>query len=138
MQRPYRYSLLAGILFFSFLTGLLIREFLVQSTEVDAETLWGAVNIYILIGLCFAWWYAALSLFMPGLFSGHFMEETNRNQLMGFVYFSFVTLTTLGYGDITPNVTWVATLNYLEAVIGQLYVAIVIARLVSLYLAKRD
>jgi hypothetical protein len=57
---------------------------------------------------------------------------------MGFIYFSFVTLTTLGYGDITPSQTWVSTLNYLEAVIGQLYVAIVIARLVSLYLAKRD
>jgi len=137
-EEAYRYSLLAGILFFSFLAGLLIREFLVQSTEVDSETLWGAVNIYILIGLCFAFWYAALDLFVPGLFSGHFVEATNRDQLMGFIYFSFVTLTTLGYGDITPSVTWVATLNYLEAVIGQLYVAIVIARLVSLYLARRD
>lgn len=137
-EASYRYSLVAGILFFSFLVGLLIREFLVQSTEVDSETLWGAVNIYILIGLIFAFWYAALALFMPGLFSGNFMEAIHRNQLMGFIYFSFVTLTTLGYGDITPTETWVATLNYLEAVIGQLYVAIVIARLVSLYLVKRD
>jgi hypothetical protein len=137
-EEAYRYSLLAGILFFSFLAGLLIREFLIEDTEVNSETLWGAVNIYILIGLCFAFWYAALSLFIPGLFSGNFMVEPHRNQLMGFVYFSFVTLTTLGYGDITPSVTWVATLSYLEAVIGQLYVAIVIARLVSLYLAKRD
>ncbi len=137
-EASYRYSLLAGILFFSFLAGLLVRELLVSGTRVDSETLWGAVNIYILIGLCFAFWYAALALFVPGLFAGNFMEETHRSQLMGFVYFSFVTLTTLGYGDITPSVTWVATLNYLEAIIGQLYVAIVIARLVSLYLADRQ
>ena len=104
---------------------------------VDSETLWGAVNLYILIGLCFAFWYAALAMFEPGIFTGNFMEEAHRNQLMGFVYFSFVTLTTLGYGDITPSVTWVATLNYVEAIIGQLYVAIVIARLVSMYLADR-
>lgn len=136
-EASYQYSLLAGMLFFSFLAALLIRELLIENTEVDSETLWGAVNIYVLIGLCFAFWYAALALFMPGLFSGTFMEEPG-DELMGYVYFSFVTLTTLGYGDVTPNVTWVATLNYLEAVIGQLYVAIVIARLVSLYMAKGD
>ena len=53
-QVAYRYSLLAGIVFFSFLAGLLIYELLIDDTTVDAETLWGAVNIYILMGLCFA------------------------------------------------------------------------------------
>ncbi len=137
-EASYQYSLMAGIVFFSFLAGLLVRELLVRSTVVNSETLWGAINVYILIGLCFAFWYAALAVFEPELFSGNFMDEAHRNQLMGFVYFSFVTLTTLGYGDITPSVTWVATLNYVEAIIGQLYVAIVIARLVSLYLADRQ
>lgn len=138
IEAAYRYSLLAGILFFSFLAGLLVYEFLLQDVKVDAETLWGAVNIYVLMGLCFAFWYAALSLFEPGLFAGKFMNEPLHDQLMGFIYFSFVTITTLGYGDITPSSTGVATLTYLEALIGQLYVAIMIARLVGLYASGRD
>jgi voltage-gated potassium channel len=138
IEAAYRYSLLAGILFFSFLAGLLIYEFLIKNVKVDAETLWGAVNIYVLMGLCFAFWYAALSLFEPGLFDGKFMNEPLRDQLMGFIYFSFVTITTLGYGDITPSSTGVATLTYLEALIGQLYVAIMIARLVGLYAARSE
>jgi hypothetical protein len=137
-EAAYLYSLLAGILFFSFLAGLLIYELLIHDTKVDAETLWGAVNIYVLMGLCFAFWYAALSLFEPGLFTGKFMNEPLEGQLMGFIYFSFVTITTLGYGDITPSTTGVATLTYLEALIGQLYVAIMIARLVGLYAARQD
>jgi len=69
-EASYRYSLIAGNLFFGFLAVLLIRELLVHRTRVDSETIWGAINIYILIGLCFAFWYAALALFVPGLFSG--------------------------------------------------------------------
>ncbi len=92
----------------------------------------------MLIGLCFAFAYAALSLFEPNLFSGKFMDEASRDQLRAFIYFSFVTMTTLGYGDITPNSMGVGTLTYIEAVIGQLYVAIMIARLVGLYISRND
>ena len=136
IEAAYRYSLLAGILFFSFLAALLTYELLIRNTVVNAETLWGAVNIYVLMGLCFAFWYAALALFEPGLFDGKFMGHALQDQLMGFIYFSFVTITTLGYGDITPTTTGVATLTYLEALIGQLYIAIMIARLVGLYAAR--
>ena len=134
----YRFSLVAGIVFFSFLAGLITRELLVDDSAVDSETIWAAVNVYVLVGLCFAFWYAALALFEPDLFIGKFMDQSLRGQLIGFIYFSFVTLTTLGYGDITPNATGVATLTYLEPLIGQLYLAIMIARLVGLYIARRD
>lgn len=134
----YQSSLLAGMLFFSFLAFLLTRELLMDDAEVDSETLWGAVNVYLLIGLCFGFAYAALSLFEPNLFSGKFMDESSHNQLRAFIYFSFVTMTTLGFGDITPNNMGVGTLTYLEAVIGQLYVAIMIARLVGLYISRKD
>lgn len=123
----YRMSLIAGIAFFSFLAGLIARELMVEESAVDAETIWAAVNVYVLIGLCFAFCYAALALFEPDLFVGKFMGESLRDELIGFIYFSFVTLTTLGYGDISPNSTGVATMAYLEALLGQLYIAIMIA-----------
>jgi len=138
VEVAYRYSLVAGIAFFSFLAVLLVYELLIDDAKVDAETLWAAVNIYVLLGLCFAFWYAALSQFEPGLFEGKFVNEPLRDQLRGFIYFSFVTITTLGYGDITPRTMGAATLTYLEALIGQLYIAIMIARLVGLYAARKD
>ena len=96
-----------------------------------------AVNVYVLIVIFFAFFYAVLSLLEPNAFIGKFMDQPLRDQVFGFVYFSFVTLTTLGFGDITPSGAFVATLTYLEALIGQLYVAIMIARLVGLYLTRR-
>ena len=54
------------------------------------------------------------------------------------IYYSFVTMTTLGYGDITPKIHVAATLAYVQALIGQLYVAILIARLVSMYSTQSD
>ena len=134
----YSYSLVAGILFFSFLAALISRELLTDDSRVDSETLWAAVNVYLLIGLLFAFWYAALATFEPDLFSGKFIDQQTRDQLFGYIYFSFVTLTTLGYGDITPNSTGAATLTYLEAVIGQLYIAIMLARLVGLYITRKS
>ncbi|MDH3641498.1 MAG: ion channel [Gammaproteobacteria bacterium] len=133
----FKASILVGVVFFAFLAALVSKELLFEEADVTAETLWAAVNVYVLIGLGFAFLYAALSLFGPDVFVGKFMDQTLRDQLQGFVYFSFVTLTTLGYGDITPNSAFVGTLTYLEALVGQLYVAIMIARLVGLYIARR-
>jgi voltage-gated potassium channel len=126
-----------GVVFFAFLAGLVLRDLLFVSDEVDEETLWMAVNVYLLIGLVFAFSYATIAFFDPSAFVGKFMDQPLRGQLNGFIYFSFVTLTTLGYGDLTPNNTFVGTLTYMEALIGQLYVAIMIARLVGLYIARR-
>ncbi len=130
-------SALVGFAFFAFLAWLVTRELLFDVSEVTAETLWAAVNVYVLIGLSFAFLYSVMSLANPDAFVGKFMSEPLRDQMLGFVYFSFVTLTTLGYGDITPNNTLVGTLTYLEALIGQLYVAIMIARLVGLYVTRQ-
>jgi len=132
------FSHILGILFFGFLSGLLLRNLLFTSEKVNAETLWMAVNVYILVGLFFAFLYAAIAFADPQMFVGKITDAPQRDQMYGFVYFSFVTLTTLGYGDITPNNIVVGTVTYFEALIGQLYVAITIARLVGLYSVRNN
>ena len=131
---PYTVSI--GALFFAFLTYLVGRDLLHIDTEVTTETIWMAVNVYILAGLCFAFLYAGVAAYDPSAFVGKFMDNPLRDQVYGFVYFSFVTLTTLGYGDLTPNNIMVGTITYMEALFGQLYIAIMIARLVGLYAAR--
>lgn len=64
------------------------------------------------------------------------MPEALETGLSGFSYYSFVTITTLGYGDVTPVSTQARSLALLEAVLGQLYIAILIARLVGSHLAQ--
>jgi len=131
------FNIALGVVFFGYLAGLVGRDLLKITTEVSTETLWMAVNVYILTGLFFAFLYAGVATFDDSAFIGKFMDTPLRTQIYGFVYFSFVTLTTLGYGDITPANIVVGTLTYMEALFGQLFVAIMIARLVGLYTARK-
>ena len=131
----YQLSLVAGSLFFFMLILLIGRDLLFRFREVTSETLWAAINVYLLVGMLFSFLYALADSLIPGAFNG----TTNMagNDVQAFLYFSFITLTTLGYGDITPAAPAVMTLSYVEALIGQLYVAILIARLVSLYSSQQ-
>ena len=77
-----------------------------------------------------------VALTVPDAFGG--ISATNvTDQLSQLTYFSFVTLTTLGYGDVLPLVPVAESLAYLEAVIGQLYIAILIAGLVGTHFSQR-
>ncbi len=127
-----------GVLFFGCIAGMVSKEVLFKNQRIKSEVLWGVVNVYLMIGICFSFLFALFAIFDPGLFVGKFMDEPLRDQIYGFIYFSFVTLTTLGYGDVTPNQPFVGTLTYMEALIGQLYLAILVARLVGLYASRED
>ena len=127
------FSFVFGAVFFSYLTYLTARDLMTRTKVVDTTTLWTAVNVYVLSGLCFAYLYATVAYFDHDAFGGALMDMPLRDQIYGFIYFSFVTLSTLGYGDITPNNVTVATLTYMEALYGQLFLAIMVARLVGLY-----
>ena len=129
---------LAGTLFFLDMIYLLSRSLLVEQNRVTGETLWGAINIYLLFGMMFAFLYSAVLALNPGAFQGGILENENQDITQSMVYYSFVTMTTLGYGDITPKIHVAATLAYVQALIGQLYVAILIARLVSLYSTQSE
>jgi hypothetical protein len=102
--------------------------------KVDRERISASISLYLIIGLIFTLFYALIDKALPGSFfysvADNTLGEKPLNQLM---YFSYVTLATLGYGDIVPVSGPVRGLAIMEAMIGQLYLVLVVARLVSLY-----
>jgi len=111
-----------------------------RGAVVSVDRIFAAIVAYLLAGLGFAAAYQAIaevapeSFALPAAASG--AEEPGRLEVQ-LIYFSFVTIATLGYGDITPRLPLVQMLTVLEAVGGQFYVAVVIAWLVSAYAAHR-
>jgi Ion channel len=97
----------------------------------------GAVALYILIGVVWAEACQLVSSYIPAAYAGIVHGRTQYDRAT-WLYFSFVTLTTVGYGDITPVAHIAKSLAILEALLGQLYPAIVLARLVSLHVAADD
>jgi hypothetical protein len=96
----------------------------------------GAILLYLLIALTFATLFAFAGLFIADAFSGLAMEDTPA-LASSLIYFSFVTLTSTGYGDIIPVHPVARSLCNVETIIGQLYPATLLARLVTLELAHR-
>ena len=106
---------------------------LMTAREVTSDTLAAAVNAYLLIGILGAIAFSFLAVLEPGTLGGAIHPENPAPADL--FYFSFVTLTTLGYGDIGPTGTAARLLAAGEAVTGQLFIAITIARLVGLHIA---
>jgi hypothetical protein len=107
--------------------------------SVDTNRIIGAVTIYLLLGIAWAFCYALVEIILPGSFefrSSTDVERLHAGFLGEFLYFSNITLTTLGYGDVVPVSPPARMLASLEAMVGQLYVAIVIARLVGLRVSQ--
>lgn len=102
-----------------------------RATTINAEHVYAALSAYLLAGLYFGLLYWVLEQLRSGAFnaSGNFSRMTA-------IYFSFVTLATLGYGDITPRTDVARSVAILEGVGGQLFLAVLVARLVSLYSMK--
>ncbi len=132
-------SSLAGTLFFGFLGLLLLKNIYQQGSRVTVNMIYSSISIYLLIGLAFAFLYMAISILDPGAFTeAKFMGKGFQTELHGFIYFSFVTLSTLGFGDVSPNSVQIAAFVYMEAIIGQLYLTILVARLVGLHIAQGE
>jgi len=158
--RLYVASQYLYLAFFAYLAILMLRWTLHQH-EVDAETIYSAVSVYLLMALIWGLAYFSIVLTSPGSF--HFPDEDQLGAIQAaraapvveetspvvedwtwvsdsahgtMVYYSFVTLTTLGYGDIYPASDATRILAMLEATLGQLYLVILVARLVGLYTAQ--
>jgi hypothetical protein len=120
-------------LFFAYVTIRILRHVLAQS-EVDFEAVAGALCAYLFIGFSWACLYALLEDVQPGALT--FASGEVQQLLPSCIYYSFVTLTTLGYGDVTPGTTPGQYLSFVEAIIGQFFLAVLVARLVGLQIAQ--
>ena len=126
------------ILLFSYISYLIFRD-LIQAKKIDADMIAGGISIYLMIGLIFAFIYIALFNFEHSNFAVSEMLEAQKLKYDEniFVYFSYVTMTTLGYGDVTPVTTIARVVVQFQVLLAQLYLAIFIARLVSMYTANK-
>lgn len=133
---------LAGLVVFLawVIASVVVR--LAGESRVTSDTLYGAVIAYLLMGIAFAVLYGLVGLGSPGALGGLVRRPIQESltvlsagsEFPQLLYFSLVTLSTLGYGDVTPANDIVRMLAPIEAILGQLYVAVVIARLVGLHL----
>jgi hypothetical protein len=121
--------------FFIFVMTFLVR-FILKSDSANLNVLLASVNIYLLAGIV----GACLSFFLYSLYPDayNFPSYIVRPRFMQFLYYSFITMSTVGYGDITPRIPETQTLSYILSIAGQLYVAIVIALLIGKFLMEND
>jgi hypothetical protein len=111
-------------------------RFAMRSTKIDAEHIYAALSAYLLAGIFFGVLYHAVERVWPGSFTA--AGAIGEFPLFDGMYFSFVTLATLGYGDVLPVSGVARGLAMIEAVSGQLFLAVMIARLVSSHVQTAD
>ncbi|MEN6373944.1 MAG: potassium channel family protein [Smithella sp.] len=121
-----------AIVFFLGYAVVTILFYLIRQEEVTADMMMAGASEYILIGILWACFYVLIETVYPGSFN-FAGAKTDRS---GFLYFSFVTLTTTGYGDVLPVSVQARSLAMLEMITGQLFIAMTVARLVSLYTVR--
>jgi hypothetical protein len=124
-----------GALFFAY-AAINILRIIARSEKVTRETIFAAIVAYLLIALMWAFLYMILELVSPGSFS--FPDWGSRREAMRYQYLCFVSITTLGYGDITPVTDKASALVTMEAVVGQIYMVVLVAWLVGMHVSRRS
>ena len=105
-----------------------------QHRRITHETVLGALSAYVLLGLLFAFVYLAVD----ELREAPFFAQPGEHEQSEFLYFSFVALTTLGFGDLSPSVGLPQALTVLEALTGQIFLVTLVARLVTLWVRQSE
>ena len=123
---------LTGAVFFGY-TICRLLTFVFTESRVTRNVIYAAIIVYLLMGLFWADLYFLLNHLQPGTLDISGVQTDNPGLVV--VYFSYVTLTTLGYGDMSPLTDMGYSLAILEAIIGQLYLTVLVARLVGLHIA---
>jgi cbb3-type cytochrome oxidase subunit 3 len=130
-------ALLAMFVFLLLATINAFRQIAVGN-DISPNRIVGAVCVYLLLGVMWSIAYNVLEYLQPDSFKG-LTELVSPAWNPDWIYFSFVTITTLGYGDITPLTQTARSLTVAEAIVGQFYIAVLVAGLVSAYISsKRD
>jgi len=126
-------EIIFAFLLFAYTTFRIFMH-IIKSREVTAEILFASICVYILIGLTWATLYVIIEILYPGS-----LIDSNGQILhdgADFLFFSFTTLTTVGYGNIEAITDQARSLASLEAIVGQLYLTIMVARLVGLHISN--
>lgn len=120
------------------LTGWAVLTRVLRAPRVTTEVLYGGVAVYLLLGVLWALAFSALLAWAPGSLAFPDLRDGTLADPRGFavvMYYSFVTITTLGYGDVLPTTDAARSLAIALAVFGQLYLIVLIARLVALHIS---
>ena len=128
-------GMVTGVLFVGMVISNILGSML-KSEGVDREMIYMAILLYLLAALMWAFLYTFLELVDPASFNVDL--DQSKGYLLVFQYYSFVTITTLGYGDITPVTEVARAFSVLEAVCGQLYLVVVVAWLVGIHVSNRS
>jgi voltage-gated potassium channel len=126
------------ILFFLYIGGTLL-ESVMRSERVTLDKVSAALCSYLLLGMVWSFLFSLVELLVPGSFQfaatgwkAGAQDMYGRSGFSNALYFSFTTLTTLGFGDITPHTRLAQNLSAMEAVMGQVYMTVLVARLVGM------
>ncbi len=135
-------GLIFSTVFFLFILGVLLHN-VIHTERAGADIIYAAMSAYLLIGVTWSFFYALVEIVTPGAFDFGFLLaqlelDAPHGELRLFSYYSLVTLSTLGYGDITPVTPLARSLSAMEAVTGQLFIAVLLARLVGLHIAQKE
>lgn len=121
---------------FLLFTLVTLLRVVVCAREITSDTLYGAISVYLLMAIVWAFAYVMLSQLQPGALSADAARHPHHAiDWSDCIFFSFVTLTSTGYGDIAPVTAQARSLASLEAVSGTMYMAVLVARLVGVYSA---
>ena len=117
-----------------FVAGVDAIRVAMSSTRVSAELLFAALSVYLLVGILFAMLHCVVAAVWHDAYS---LPEGGRLAMPAGIYFSFITQTTVGYGDILPKSDLARGLAMVQAIIGQFYLSVMVARLVGLYMSNQ-
>jgi hypothetical protein len=116
-----------------FIAPFVILRRIVHHTQVSAQTILGAVAVYLFIGECFAYLFQFI-----GILRAPFFTTLAAPRLTDYLFFSFTTMTTVGYGNLVPAGEVGQAFAMLEALTGQIYLVVVVARLVSIWAPRNE
>lgn len=133
---------ITNILFLGLMAGLILYD-VFRGKNITGDKICGAICVYFLVGVAWGTLYSLVdqltveSFVVNSEIAATFGDDAyTADHMSVYIYYSFVTLSTLGYGDMTPVAAPLRTFAWLEAVMGQLYIAVLVARLVGLHIVQ--
>ena len=135
-----RFSRLGAYFLLSIYFGLLVYSYITRISscrKVTRNVLYATFCLYLIVGLFWGTLYTLMDGLLPGSYGGLLLDDPNNHSIHIFNYFSLITLTTVGYGDIFPKTPGAASLCQVEAIFGQFFTAVLVAWLVGMYISEK-